>query len=107
MRPTPAPPRLKIIVQYRTKRGKVYEIETPTALISLHISQELESAEGSPWHAEARSVREPEPRAVDGWGPTRAEALADVARAWGAEGALVTPFDWDDATRALRTVQAI
>jgi hypothetical protein len=122
--PNPARPRAakstetegtKIIVQYRAKGGKVYELKSGEAVLAVHISSR-ESREdrainaGVPgnWHIEAHSNASGlSPSSVDGWGATPAEALREVVRAWTSHAPSLAVFNWEAVTRELHVVRAI
>jgi hypothetical protein len=106
MRPPhrPAPPEkgLKISVQYRAKRGKVFELTDGAMVLSVSIMPE----ESGPWRVEARiGTGMLGPSLAEGAGDTAAEALTDVATAWRA--AQLAILDWDAITRVLRVVNAV
>lgn len=102
----------KIIVQYRAGGGMVYELQSSKTVISIKMSQR----DGPPsagadlaksWCAQAHCIKEQPSEPVDGWGPTAAEALEEVAQAWRLRGNALATFDWAAVTTALKTVRAI
>jgi len=97
----------KITVQYRTKRGKVYELQSSADALSLHFSLDAAPPGSGSWHIEAHSRGESSPPPVDGWGATPAEALKDVARAWNAQSPLHADFDWEAVAKELHGVRAL
>jgi hypothetical protein len=102
----------KIIVQYRAKGGKVYELKSGEAVLAVHISSPKsdELVEGAGvagnWHIEARAAGL-SPSSVDGWGATPAEALREVVRAWTSHAPSLAVFNWEAVTRELHVVRAI
>lgn len=102
----------KIIVQYRAGDAMVYELQSSKTVISIKMTQR----DGPPtagadltksWCAQVHCLKEEPSGPVDGWGPTAAEALAEVAQAWRLQGNAVANFDWAAVTTALKTVRAI
>jgi hypothetical protein len=96
----------KIIVQYRAKDAKVYELQSDGAVLAVRISQAEREAVPSAWRVDAQSGSEPG-AAVEGSGTTAAEALKEVARAWKAHYPALKTFDWEAIARELHVVQAI
>lgn len=108
----------RIIVQYRQKTAKVYELESDGGALEVRISQvdqqvdrqldqQLdEAALSNGWRVDARARLE-ESVPVGAWGTTAAEALGQVARAWNAHLPALRTFDWDAIARVLHVVQAI
>lgn len=97
---------VKITVQYRTKRGKTYELTSRETVLAVHIARPEGPAASGTWHVEARLGTGVGPSIADGWGTTPAEALRETGRAW-ASRAPVTVFDWEAVTRELRGVHAV
>ncbi|HEX4337824.1 MAG TPA: hypothetical protein VH062_18065 [Polyangiaceae bacterium] len=101
-RPKP-PTGPKIIVQYRARGGKVYEIQSAEAVVAVHISEsETETAK---WRVGAQSAGVPP--MIEARASTAAEALKDVASAWKSHVPALTVFDWEAITRELSLVQAL
>jgi len=97
----------KIIVQYRAKNAKVYELQTTGGVVAVRISQDADTAVPSGWHVDAQSGPAGGPSTVAGWGTTAAEALKEVARAWNSQCPALAVFDWEAIARELHIVQAI
>ena len=96
----------KIIVQYRQKSAKVYELESNGAALEVRICHVDETAVASGWRVDAHS-RSDDTTPVEGFGTTAADALKDVARAWNTHCPALKTFDWDAIARVLHVVQAI
>jgi hypothetical protein len=85
----------KIIVQYRAKGARVYELESNGAVVAVRICEHgVDEAIGDRWHVDAQSDSGGASQTVDGWGPTAAAALKQVARAWDAHHPVFTAFEW-------------
>jgi hypothetical protein len=97
----------KIVVQYRAKGGKVYELQVADDKLAVHISRERNDADSGVWHVDAQSPCFGGPLPVAGSGATAAEAFGDAARAWKSHDPPLTVFDWDAIERELRVVQAL
>jgi hypothetical protein len=97
----------KITVQYRAKRGKVYELKSGEAQLAVHISPPEGPGDSGNWHVEARSGVGTSGCAVDGWGATAADAFRDVARAWTSHLPSLAVFDWEAVARELQGVRAL
>ena len=96
----------KIIVQYRQKSAKVYELESNGAALAVRICHVDETASSNGWRVDAQARLE-DPRSVEGWGTTAADALGELARAWNAHHPALRAFDWEAIARVLHVVQAI
>ena len=96
----------KIIVQYRQKSAKIYELESNGAALELRICHVDEPALSNGWRVDARA-RAAQAAAVGAWGTTAADALGQVARAWDAHSPALQRFDWAGIARVLHIVQAI
>ena len=96
---------LKISVQYRTKRGKVYELTRGNDVLALHISPPANGSEN--WHVEAKLGATAGPAVIDGWGVTATAALYAAALVWTSRNPLLTVFDWDAVTKQLRDINAV
>lgn len=102
----------KIIVQYRTKGGRAYELQSRATVIAVHISSEGSARPATSWHVQAQLLKEQDPNRgapapVDGSGATAAAAFSQAALAWGQRGELPRAFDWEAAAEQLRNVRAI
>jgi len=96
----------KIIVQYRQKSAKVYELESNGAAIAVRICHVDETASSNGWRVDAQT--RPEHAApVEAWGMTAADALGELARAWNSHYPALRTFDWEAIARVLHVVQAI
>src|ERR1700742_2287751 len=89
----------KIIVQYRAKRAKVYELKADGGVVAVRICQDVDDAVPNGWHVDAQSDSGLGPSGVEAWGTTAAEALESVAKAWKAHSPALNPFDWDAIAR--------
>lgn len=96
----------KIIVQYRQRNAKIYELESNGAALEVRISHADEAAPSNGWRVDARARFE-QSAPVGAWGTTAADALGQVAHAWGAHCPTLQRFDWEAIARLLHTVQAI
>ncbi|HEX3596786.1 MAG TPA: hypothetical protein VHU80_16870 [Polyangiaceae bacterium] len=97
----------KIIVQYRAKGAKVYELQSNDVVVAVRICQEEgETVEGG-WRVDAQSGPGSDSSVIEGWGATAAEALNEMARAWKAHCPALTGFDWDAIARELHVVHAL
>ena len=96
----------KITVQYRTKRGKVYELTSLDHVLAVQISPRENASDAGNWHVEARLGTAPGPSIVDAWGATPAEALHEVARVWSSRPSLAI-FNWENVASALHAVGAV
>jgi len=103
-RPPPGP---KIIVQYRAKGAKIYELQSDGAVVAVRICQGEDAASPLGWHVDAQSDSGRGLPAIEGWGTTAAEALKEVARAWNAHNPALATFDWDAIARELHVVHAL
>lgn len=96
----------RIVMQYRAKRSMVYELECNGAQLELQITPREEAGE---WSVQARPGREPDTECIAETGPTRGDALREVARRWAAESESRTlpSVDWDAISRLLAEVHAL
>ena len=97
----------KIIVQYRAKRGKVYELQCIGGVVCVSISRDDPDAEPATWRVGANSPSLDVLPFVEAQGVSAAEALAEVARAWKAHTPALAAFDWDAIAHELHVVQAL
>lgn len=95
----------KIIVQYRQRNAKIYELESNGAALEVRICHTDETPSNG-WRVDARSRLE-QSTPVGAWGTTAADALGQVARAWVAHSPALRTFDWEAIARVLHVVQAI
>ena len=96
----------KIIVQYRQKSAKVYELESNGAALAVRICQVDETASANGWRVDAQTRLE-DASSVEGWGTTAADALGELARVWNSHDPALRTFDWEAIARVLHVVQAI
>ena len=96
----------KIIVQYRQKSAKIYELESNGAALAVRICHVDETASSNGWRVDAQTRLE-DARSVEGWGTTAAAALGELARAWNAHNPALRSFDWEAIARVLQVVQAV
>ena len=101
-----APKGPKIIVQYRQKSAKVYELESNGVALAVRICHVDETASSNGWRVDAQTRLE-DARSVEGWGTTAADALGQLARAWDSHDPALRAFDWEAIARVLHVVQAI
>jgi hypothetical protein len=99
--------RLQITMQYRGKRGKVYELKHGESQLALHIYPPEREADSGRWHVEARQGVEQSSAPVDGWGISAADALRDVARVWMEQSPALVSFNWEAVAHELQLVQAL
>jgi hypothetical protein len=101
-----APNGPKIIVQYRQKSAKVYELESNGAALAVRICHVDETASSRGWRVDAQTRLE-DARSVEAWGTTAADALGELARTWNSHDPALRTFDWEEIARVLHVVQAI
>jgi len=97
----------KIIVQYRAKATKVYELQSNGSVVAVRICQDDEGMLTAGWHVDAQSDCTRGVAVIEGRGKTAAEALTEVARTWNAHRPPLTTFDWQAIARELHVVHAI
>jgi hypothetical protein len=95
-----------IVVQYRQKSAKVYELESDGAALEVRICHVDEATLSNRWRVDARARSEHAAR-IEAWGTTAADALGEVARAWNAHCPALGRFDWVAIARVLHGVHAI
>lgn len=97
---------LGITLQYRERGGMAYDFGSA---LRVRIFERVRAEDRADWRVEARTSDLPGVPVVTGWGATRADALRDASREWGASAAPcgLPPIDWDIVTRALSSVRAI
>jgi hypothetical protein len=87
----------------------VYEIECEGSAVDLHVSHGGAPDDPTDWLIEARSNHSADAVVISERGPTRADALRGVSRAWSEQALFLglPHFDWDAVTRVLVAVRAI
>jgi hypothetical protein len=99
--------KLQITMQYRGKRGRVYELKHGESQLALHIFPPELEADSGKWRVEAREGVQQGTASVDGWGISASEALRDVARVWMSQSPALVSFNWDAVAHELQLVQAL
>jgi hypothetical protein len=97
---------LRIVTQYRARRGMVYELESEGATLNVHVAPRATPVDAGEWAVEARNSRAADAVAIVAWGATRTDALAAVGRDWQLNDTL-HPFDWNAVRTLLTTVGAL
>ena len=101
---------LKIMQQWRVKGGMAYGLKCEGVSLTLTVSPRASEADIEEWHIEARAKASSRDEVLmDGWGPTRIDALRALGRAWTTaqfEHGL-NMFDWEDVARILADVRAV
>jgi hypothetical protein len=98
---------VKLTVQYRSKRGKFYELDCAGSMLAVHISPPEDSTVLREWHVEARLGSALGPSLVDARGPTARDALSKVERAWRDHVPSLAAFNWDAVVQELSAVRAV
>jgi hypothetical protein len=98
----------QITNQFRRRDSMVYDLTCQGIHLTISLSPAGEGEVVSEWRAEAHARQATERPIVSGAGPTRGDALTEVARAWTAKnGAWGFPaLDWEAVATALRAVRA-
>ncbi len=99
---------LRIMNQFRDKRGMVYDLKCQTDRLTLRMTQRESPDDPGEWHVEAQTSAASE-TTIGEWGPTREDALRAVGRAWSTAAAngKLPPFDFDGVVRVLTAVRAV
>ncbi len=100
----------RITDQFRSGESMVYDLSCcPGVRLTLSLKQRQNEEVADLWSAEAHARQAPERPTVVGSGPTRGDALTEVAKAWAAKnGAWGFPtLDWEAVARELRAVRAV
>lgn len=97
---------LGLTLQYRERGGMAYDFGLA---LRVRIFERARAEDLGDWRVEARTSDLPGVPVVTGWGATRADALRDASRVWGAsrEPQGLPAIDWEIVTRALSSVRAI
>jgi hypothetical protein len=101
---------IRITQQFRARDAMVYDLRGSTGRLTLRVTGRG-GGDGPPteWHIEASISSSPDAIVVAEGGPTRAEALRAVARAWNEKrlANALPSFDWESVGRAMAAVRAI
>jgi hypothetical protein len=95
---------VKLTMQYRAKRGMVYEFEENKVAIAVHITPRSSEEDSGDWHVEVRSTQGPDSLTLSAWGATRPDALREIGRVWASRTPPTSAFDWEGIVRALHLV---
>jgi hypothetical protein len=100
---------MKLTNQFRSGRGMMFAFRCNKDKLTLCISPRENGSQTDDWCAEARTGPEASARVVREWGPTRAEALAELGRSWASrtEAEQLPVFDWEAVATALNAVRAL
>lgn len=100
-----AKPKVKIVQQFRERTAMVYDFDCAGLPLTIRISQNDDET----WNLEARSTEAPDATVFKATAKTRAEAFAEVVRAWNAAASQVMgrALDGDALATAMRDVRAI
>ena len=100
---------VKIINQFRSRTGFVFELKAESARLTVRIAQRQSPSDPGEWSAEACPTSESDSTPMVAWGPTRRDALHAVGLCWIAKAKeLGLPtFDWDAVATALSDVRAV
>lgn len=96
----------KIVVQYRAKRGMVYEIVSRSTGLSVHISPTEPPTDPVCWRVEAEEKGQ-SLSSVEATGATAADAFRELTVAWNCHSPSLFAFDWEAVARELRLVRAL
>ncbi len=101
--------KLKITNQFRDKRGMVYDLKCEGDRLTVYVSPRENPQDAGEWRVEVRTSHSPEAIVIAEWGPTRADALREVGRAWTSNATTqgLPTFDWDEVATALSAVRAL
>ncbi len=99
---------LRIMNQFRDKRGMVYDLKCQGDRLTLRVNQREQPDDPGEWHIAAQTSAASDVTIAE-WGPTKEEALRAVGRGWSAAAASgkLPPFDWDGIVRVLTLVRAL
>jgi hypothetical protein len=104
----PQPP-MRVVTQYRSRRTMVYELEFNGVVFDIHVTPRETDASPGDWCVEVRTSHAADAVSLLQWGPTRAEALAGLAREWGSQTVerRLPICDWEAVAQVLTAVKAI
>ena len=100
---------LRIMNQFRSKSGFVYDLKSDTDRLTIGIAPVDEADATSDWVAEARCGSRDEGTSVVGRGATRGDAVREIARAWQPRAVAheLPVIDWEAVAAALADVRAV
>jgi hypothetical protein len=102
------PTRIQILVQYRSKRGKVFELTNGASVLTVEISQRRSTEDCGDWRVETRTgTGVLGPAVTDEWGNTAAEAFGKAASSWMSRQPALERFNWEAIATELHAVQAV
>ncbi len=103
---------LRIVNQFRSKRGMAYDLKCEGVRLALHMTPRASADDPAEWCVEARGNRAgtaADAALVVEWGNTRGDALRAIGVAW--SNAIATKelrvFDWDAVAKVLDSVKAL
>jgi hypothetical protein len=99
---------LKITNQLRSRNGFVYGLKCEGVALILSIMPSENPEDQGAWSVEAR-VGTKDSTPITAWGPTKRDALREVAAAWAARAAMLglPTFDWQAVATVLSEVRAL
>jgi hypothetical protein len=102
---------MRITQQFRSGEAMVYDFRSVAGRLTVRVSGRGGEETGPPseWRIEACTSTSPESVVVAEWGPTRADALRAVGRAWRAKSVAhdLPGIDWESVARAMSAVRAL
>jgi hypothetical protein len=100
---------VRITTQFRSGKSMMYDLSCEDNRLTVEIAPSENDAGQQAFTAAAHARQSPERPSITEPGPTRAEALRAVGRAWAAKnGAFGFPtVDWEQVGQALHAVRAI
>lgn len=104
-----APPKVKIMQQFRERGTMVYDLDCAGAPLTLRFTEARDGDRGSAWTVEARSTEAADAIIAVGNAPSGGAALSEALRAWNV-AAETTPrlaVDADAVAKAMYDVKAI
>jgi|SRR4051812_7140987 hypothetical protein len=100
---------LRVTDQQRSKTGMTYDLKGDGARLTVLVSPRALPDDPDEWRVQVSTRDVPTEEVFDGWGPTKADALAAAGRRWN-ERALhqnLPPFDWASVATVLGKVRAV
>jgi hypothetical protein len=100
---------LRIMNQFRSRTGFVYDLKCEAARLTVSIAQRQSAADPGEWSVEARAGVAPDVAPIAAWASTRRDALREVGLAWASQAATLglPAFDWEAIATALSDVRAV